>query len=101
LIAASVNIDIFLLVLFLVGMFASGYGFGNWIESEIIEAHEREVDALSITIDELYNGLEMVYRAYTADGVTEEQAREAAERAEFLLTTILSPTQVEAEASGG
>lgn len=95
-IAASVTINLALFGLFLVGMFASGYGFGNWVEGEIIKAHEAEVEALSITIDELYIGLENVYRAYTADNVTEEQAREAAERAEFLLTTILSPTQVEA-----
>lgn len=95
-IAASVNIDVLLLVLFLVGMFASGYGFGNWVEAEILKMHENEVDALSETIDELYIGLENVYKAYTGDAVTEEQAREAAERAEFLLTTILSPTQVEA-----
>jgi hypothetical protein len=95
LLALSLDIDLWLFLLFLVGMFASGYGFGNWIEGEIIELHEQEVDALSITIDELYTGLEMVYRAYTGDNITEEQAREAAERAEFLLTTIMSPKQVE------
>lgn len=94
-IAASVNIDVFLLILFLVGMFASGYGFGHWIENEILDAHEKEVDALCDTIDELYNGLALVYRAFTGDA-TEEQAREAVERAEFLLTTVMSPTEVEA-----
>lgn len=94
----SVTIPVLLLFLLMVGMFASGYGFGNWVEASILKQHEEEVESLTTTIDELYNGLETVYGAYTGDDVTPEQARLAAERAEFLLTIVMSPSQVEAAA---
>jgi hypothetical protein len=94
----KVDIPVVLLLLFLIGMFASGYGFGNWVESTTLKQHDAEVEVLTNTIDELYTGLEMVYKAYTGDAVTEQEAREAAQRAEWLLTIVHSPQQVEAAA---
>lgn len=96
---ASLDINIVLFFLFLISMFACGYGFGNLVESKIIESlsiHEEEIEALCVTVDELYTGLEMVYNAFTGITVSEEQAREAAERAEYLLAIVDPPTQVEA-----
>lgn len=93
---SSITIPIVLLVLFLVTFFACGYGFGNWVEAATLKRHGEEIDALSTTIEELYTGLQMVYKAYTGDLVTEEEARQAALRAEWLLDTVEPPIEVEA-----
>jgi hypothetical protein len=98
-IAASVSINVIFLLLLMVGAFASGYGFGNWVEAEILDQHEQEIAALSTTIDELYVSLDLVYKAYTGDNVTFEQAQDAAALAEWLLTNLDSPAKIAAAAN--
>ncbi len=95
---SSISIPVVLFILFLVGAFASGYGFGNWVEATTLKLHEEEIDALNLTIEELYGTLDDVYQAFTGNYVGEEQAAQAAARAEWVLATVMSPEQVEAAA---